>query len=56
VAWGNGGYAAAVKNALENEPPNSLLYDVKADTKAKSVLIGLYTSVCTVVTGKVAHP
>lgn len=56
VAWGNGGYAAAVKKALEDEPPDSLLYDVKADTRAKSILLGLYTRVCTVVTGKVAHP
>lgn len=53
-AWGNGGYAAAAKNALKEEP-QAVLYDVKADTRLKSVL-GLYTRVCTVVTGKVASP
>lgn len=55
VAWGNGGYAAAVKNALQQEPSNAMLYDVTADTRAQSVLFGLYTRLCTVVTGKVAH-
>jgi hypothetical protein len=54
VAWGNGGYAAATQKALEGEP-DSLLYDVKADVRAFSVL-GLYTKVCTIVTGKIAKP
>jgi hypothetical protein len=56
VAWGNGGYAAAVEKALQQEPANAMLYDVKADTRALAVLLGLYTRVCTVVTGKVASP
>lgn len=56
VAWGNGGYAAAVRNALENERPGAILYDVHTDTKAESYLIGVYSKVCTVVTGKVASP
>jgi len=55
VAWGDGGYAAAVRNALQQEPSNAMLYDVTADTLAQSVLFGLYTRLCTVVTGKVAH-
>ena len=55
VAWGNAGYSAAVKKALENEPSGSMLYDVMADTRAKSILLGLYTRACTIVTGKVAH-
>ena len=56
VAWGNGGYAAAVNNALENEPHGSILYDVHIDVKAESYFIGVYSKVCTVVTGKVATP
>lgn len=56
VAWGNGGYAAAVKDALDGEPPGSILYDVQSDLKASLYLIGLYTRSCTIVTGKVARP
>jgi len=55
VAWGNGGYAAAVQHALHDESSNAMLFDVTADTKAQSILFGLYTRVCTIVTGKVAH-
>jgi len=51
-AWGNGGYAAATKNALKNYP-DGILYDVQSDSQLKSVL-GLYTRLYTVVTGKVA--
>lgn len=54
VAWGNGGYAAAVKDALSGEPPGSILYDVQTDLKAKAYVLGFYTQSCTVVTGKVA--
>jgi hypothetical protein len=53
VAWGNGGYAKAVENALGGRA-DAILYDVKADVKVNSVLLGLYTKVCTKVTGKVA--
>jgi TRL-like protein family len=56
VAWGNGGYVAAVRDALKDEPYGSILYDVKTDLKAKAYLVGLYTKTCTVVTGKVASP
>jgi len=52
VAWGDGGYIAAVKNALGSR--DAILYDVKCDIKVNSVLLGLYTKVCTKVTGKVA--
>ena len=52
VAWGDGGYAAAVKNALGGR--DAILYDVKCDIKVNSVLLGIYTKVCTKVTGKVA--
>lgn len=53
VAWGNGGYAAAVRQALKDHP-DRILYDVKTDMKVKSILIGLYTKVCTKVTGRAA--
>jgi hypothetical protein len=56
VAWGNGGYAEAVKNALAEEPPGSILYDVYTDFSARLYLVGLYTRSCTVVTGKVWSP
>lgn len=54
-AWGNGGYAGASMKALQGQPPDAILYDVKADTRAQSFL-GLYTKVCTVLTGKIARP
>lgn len=53
VAWGNAGYAAAVKDALKDHP-DRILYEVKTDIKVKSILIGLYTKVCTKVTGRAA--
>ncbi len=53
-AWGNAGYAAASEKALKDQP-NGILYDVKGDMRAFSVL-GLYTRTCTIVTGKVAQP
>ena len=56
AAWGNGGYVAAVRNALENEPQDSILYDVQTDLKAQVYLIGLYTRTCTLVRGRVASP
>lgn len=55
VAWGNGGYAAAVDDALENHP-NTFLYDVQSDVKLTSALIGIYTRRCTIVTGRVGRP
>ncbi len=53
VAWGNGGYVGAIRNALVNEPQSAILYDVHVDLKAKAYVFGLYTQTCTVVTGKV---
>ncbi len=55
IAWGDGGYAAATRAALKEEP-NGLLYDVKADIHGTTILLGLYSRTCTVVTGKVAKP
>ena len=55
VAWGDAGYAAAVKAALKDQS-DGLLYDVRSDTKVNSYLIGLYSRSCTVVTGRVARP
>ncbi len=55
VAWGEGGYAAAVRNALSGEPPGSILYDVQADMEATAYMMGFYTKTCTVVTGKVGN-
>jgi hypothetical protein len=53
VAWGDASYAAAVRDALGGDN-NAILYDVKADIKATSMLLGIYTKVCTVVSGRVA--
>jgi hypothetical protein len=55
VAWGDASYAAAARNALGGHT-DATLYDVKADQKATSFLVGLYSKVCTVLTGKVGHP
>lgn len=55
VSWGNGGYAGATQKALEGIP-NGILYDVKSDTRVKSFLFGLYSTYCTVITGKVTQP
>ena len=54
VAWGDSSYATAVKNALG--PRDAILYDVRADLKANAYLLGLYTKVCTVITGRAAKP
>ena len=54
-AWGDASYAAAARNALDGHP-DATLYDVKADQKAMSVLVGLNSKVCTVLTGKVGRP
>lgn len=53
VAWGNTGYAGAVKNALKDNP-DAVLYDVRSDAEAMSILGGLYSRTCTLVTGRVA--
>ena len=54
VAWGDGSYAAAVKDALGTR--DGIMYDVRADTKVDAYVIGLYTKVCTVISGRVAKP
>lgn len=52
LALGDGGYHAAVKKALEGQPQETILYDVKTDVKVTSVLLGLYTKTCTNVQGR----
>ena len=54
-AWGDGGYAAAARDALQGKP-DSMLYDVKSDMHVQAYVLGLYTKVCTILTGKVAKP
>ncbi len=54
VAWGDSSYAGAVKDALGTQ--DGILYDVRADMKVNSYILGLYTKVCTVLSGKVAKP
>ncbi len=55
VSWGDSSYAAATRNALRSDA-EAILYDVKADVQLTSVLLGAYTRVCTVVTGRVGRP
>jgi hypothetical protein len=52
IAVGNGGYDAAVKEALAsaNAP---FLVDVKADTSYRNVLLGAYQRQCTNITARV---
>jgi hypothetical protein len=54
VSWGDGGYAGATKKALKNDP-TSILYDVKADLKVTSYILGLWTRACTIVSGRAGH-
>jgi len=54
VAWGDGSYAAAVRDALGTR--DGIMYDVRADMKVNAYVLGLYTKVCTVVSGRVAKP
>jgi len=55
VEWGDSGYAAAVSDALKKDP-QAILYDVKMDVKLQSYVLGLYTHLCTIATGKSGHP
>jgi len=50
VAWGDGGYAAAVDNAKRSSGAR-MLVDVEADTRLFNIL-GLYQESCTRVRGK----
>lgn len=54
VAWGDASYAAAVADALGTR--DGILYDVRADVKVDAYVFGLYTKVCTALSGKVAKP
>jgi TRL-like protein family len=54
-AWGDASYATAARNALDGHT-DATLYDVKADQRATTYLVGLYSQVCTVLTGKVGRP
>ncbi|MDE2491426.1 MAG: hypothetical protein KGM24_11290 [Elusimicrobia bacterium] len=54
VAWGDSSYAAAVQDALKGR--DGILYDVRSDMKANAYALGLYTRVCTVLTGKLGQP
>src|SRR5579885_2856477 len=40
VSWGDAGFAAASRDAMKGK--DGILYDVKTDFKATSVLLGLY--------------
>ncbi len=53
-AWGDGSYAAALKDALGKR--DGILYDVRADIKVNAYVLGLYAKGCTVLSGKVAKP
>ena len=55
ISWGDNGYARAVKNTLKDHP-GTILYDVNVDSRVRSILLGLYTDNCTVLTGKVGEP
>ena len=52
VAFGDGGFDAAVHNAKESSKA-AFLVDVKSDTAYTNVLFGIYQRQCTVVTGRV---
>lgn len=53
VAFGDGGYDAAVKDALKSAPGAKSLYDVKTDDSLLNVILGIYIERCTVVEGRV---
>jgi hypothetical protein len=53
VAWGDGGYAAAVEDAKQRSGAH-LLADVRADASVFNVLF-IYAKACTRVTGYAVH-
>ncbi len=53
-AWGDGSYAAAVKDAIGTK--DGIMYDVRADIKVNAYVLGLYTQACTMVSGRLAKP
>ncbi len=52
VSWGNGGYGAAVDKAL-NGRQDAVLYNVKCDVAGEIYVFGLYSKLCTVVSGRI---
>ncbi|QQR88670.1 MAG: hypothetical protein IPJ88_10500 [Myxococcales bacterium] len=53
VAFGDGGYDAAVKDALKSAPGAKSLYDVKTDDSFLNAVLGIYIERCTLVEGRV---
>ncbi len=51
IAWGDGGYDAAVRDARKSTRA-PFLVDVKADTDYENVLFGVYQRQCTRVTAR----
>ena len=57
VAWGDGGYEAAVRDARSKVVPSPpFLVDVKSDTTYTNVVLGLYQRQCTSVTARLPAP
>ena len=54
VAWGDQSYNTALKDALKEH--DGIMYDVRSDVKVQAYVLGLYTKVCTILSGKVAKP
>ena|SRR6185312_2672835 len=54
VAWGDQSYDAALKKGLGDK--DGIMYDVRSDVKVHAYVLGLYTKVCTILTGKLAKP
>jgi hypothetical protein len=55
VAFGNGGYEGAVRNARA-ETKAAFLVDVKSDTTYTNILFGAYQKQCTEITARVPGP
>lgn len=53
-AWGDGSYAAAVRDAVKDK--DGILYDVRADVKVNAYVLGIYTQACTMISGRLAKP
>jgi hypothetical protein len=54
VAWGDNGYVKTTQNALKDDP-KAILYDVRIDSRVRSVLLGLYSETCTLLTGRLGQ-
>jgi hypothetical protein len=53
-AWGDAGYAAAVRDALAGRA-GAILYDVRTDLRVRAYVLGAYAESCTIVTGRMGH-